>query len=771
MTEPTKEIGKINETNSQGILADANNTVLDDKSNDFDESNEGTPESKGMQSVEIEDSPKNSRINRKFINEKQEGERRESRGMNKFNSNNNANKIGKVSTRSTVKTSDFQHTQLQSKTRRRGRPPKISKSNEISESMKNLDKFNSLPYQIMNGKAKELSNSKESSEISQILNNTNREATVTTPMEFSGEREESEEEESDLEVSFRVRPDDSFKVMDSSSESDMEIDTELNRNRRKRKSRSRTPRRDESYKCRHHYESRSGSRERKRESNSNEMHSSHNSRKRKEDKESDKYHKTMKKYKNDPILQQMVKQMVTEQMAEAQSKQQENGGMNYDNLMNSDITNKRGKINRDSGMVSNCPVNEISPNQINNSHSPFLNLSATGGKMKSPSDSTLYTPAVNRLVERQVNHSSQNSQQGIPRMIGNEAIMSLQNEAMVNDYLMNFRYDTGRRMSQPTASRGNAGPSMATESVPINRQHVTNNQMDMVARSSADEAILQAERFKASIQTNNPGRQNIDFMANQYSINQNHVKEPNVTVQNTNTDLCNKLRQLRYNDAEDDEFFHITCHIDTQTRQKIEKGEFIELEKLLVKNPTLEKPNEKRMQLVNRDGMTFFVLSNDKEKVDSIRKWEQAFRIYTTIYCNTNPHRAGEILQYTETIHRAASIFCWDNVARYDYVFRQLMAQKPHRSWAKIYNQMWNTTLNEPIRRFEQSNKNGNNNSAKRNWKDNCCWRFNKGTCKYGKSCKFDHKCSYCGSYSHPSTGCNKKKNGESNKKPNEGKK
>ena len=152
------------------------------------------------------------------------------------------------------------------------------------------------------------------------------------------------------------------------------------------------------------------------------------------------------------------------------------------------------------------------------------------------------------------------------------------------------------------------------------------------------------------------------------------------------------------------------------------------------------------------------------KKIDNIRKWEQAFRIYTTIYCSANPHRAGEILQYTETIHRAAAIFNWDNVARYDYVFRQLMAQKPHRSWAKIYNQMWNTTLNEPIRRFEQSNKNANNNNngKRKDFKENCCWRYNKSTCKFGKNCKFEHKCSYCGSFNHPFSKCNKRRNSSS---------
>ena len=33
----------------------------------------------------------------------------------------------------------------------------------------------------------------------------------------------------------------------------------------------------------------------------------------------------------------------------------------------------------------------------------------------------------------------------------------------------------------------------------------------------------------------------------------------------------------------DDEFFHLTCHVEPQRRQKIERGEFVELENLLPK--------------------------------------------------------------------------------------------------------------------------------------------------------------------------------------------
>ena len=157
------------------------------------------------------------------------------------------------------------------------------------------------------------------------------------------------------------------------------------------------------------------------------------------------------------------------------------------------------------------------------------------------------------------------------------------------------------------------------------------------------------------------------------------------------------------------------------------------------------------MQLINKDGVSYFVPTVDREtRIDSIKngnKPSESIQPYIA-----NPSRAGAILQYVDIIHRAAAIFNWDNVAKYDYVFRQLMAAKPHRSWAKVYTQMWNLTLNEPIKKFNEGNggnysssssSNGKNNQKK---KDSYCWKFNKNTCTYGKSCRFEHKCSYCGS-------------------------
>ena len=69
---------------------------------------------------------------------------------------------------------------------------------------------------------------------------------------------------------------------------------------------------------------------------------------------------------------------------------------------------------------------------------------------------------------------------------------------------------------------------------------------------------------------------------------------------------------LHQSNNNDDEFFHVTCHIDQTTHSKIARGEFIDLEKLLPKDSygvgmaTNGVNTDSRVELVSRDGHTYF---------------------------------------------------------------------------------------------------------------------------------------------------------------------
>ena len=126
-------------------------------------------------------------------------------------------------------------------------------------------------------------------------------------------------------------------------------------------------------------------------------------------------------------------------------------------------------------------------------------------------------------------------------------------------------------------------------------------------------------------------------------------------------------------------------------------------------------------------------------------------------------------------INTTAGSYIWDNVANYDYTFRQLISTYPRRSWAKIYNQMWNIAMHDPIPRQNQNNtgnsifsgkhqnyaasqgQQSQNNSGDEKRRPNYCWTFNKGQCKDPK-CRFVNRCSYCDSGEHGIHACAKAK-------------
>ena len=254
------------------------------------------------------------------------------------------------------------------------------------------------------------------------------------------------------------------------------------------------------------------------------------------------------------------------------------------------------------------------------------------------------------------------------------------------------------------------------------------------ARGRADRTVLEAERFKVAMA---PPPGNVPEFENSLS---------------------------------DDNFFHLTCHIDKNLREKIERGEYVELEKLLPKDKGSEfgaHTGENRLEWIMQDGQTFLApASNKSQKINGLKRWDQAFRVYATIFCGANPSRSKEIWQYVSVIHSAAAAFVWDNVANYDFTFRHLMEFNPQRSWAVTYTQMWNLSMREPLTKNNQfswnkgsghnfnssgsQSSNGGSNNRNVRKKRKYCWGFNKGLkCKFGKNCRYIERCSFCDKADH----------------------
>ena len=179
--------------------------------------------------------------------------------------------------------------------------------------------------------------------------------------------------------------------------------------------------------------------------------------------------------------------------------------------------------------------------------------------------------------------------------------------------------------------------------------------------------------------------------------------------------------------------------------------------KLLVKRKVSLKDNA-RLELANKEGRSYFIPTIEKEtlEINSFRRWEQAFRVFSGIYTIAHPDRVNQLYQYAETISSASETYIWENVYTYNQTLRQLITAYPYCSWAVLYNHGWNLLLRDKNPR----KSNGNNNNGKEKngkGKNKVCLKFNRSRCTYGTSYKFEHKCSYCGRYGHLMSGYKKK--------------
>ena len=400
--------------------------------------------------------------------------------------------------------------------------------------------------------------------------------------------------------------------------------------------------------------------------------------------------------------------------------------------------------------------------------------------IKSPSDTTLYSPGLRRAnVDTHVNLAA----------IAND------NESDLIEKISNFveHIRIGNRQSYARGSSQATGSGDNNKNTPLDKrrvEHRADRDKDISSpdrtQQATDQLLLQAEKFKARVEapkgtylassSNNTG----NLMPYDYD----KLREKFITNEGLGP-IDSEILFLR-NFDQDDEFFHVTSQIDPSLKSKIERGEFIDLERLLPKdkfgNRGHDELNKQLYQLITQGTNTYMSSSLDQRgnRINNIRKWDQAFRVFAAIYTQANPSRAGEIWQYVYVIHTAATSNPWENVAYYDITFRELMASKPWRNWGKTYTQGWNmafhngSTHGSAMVASTSSNRSSNSNGQGQNghsWKDDCCWRYNKNKCKRtSNECRYDHRCTHCAGWFHSWNNCRKRlgrQSGNGNKSGN----
>lgn len=285
------------------------------------------------------------------------------------------------------------------------------------------------------------------------------------------------------------------------------------------------------------------------------------------------------------------------------------------------------------------------------------------------------------------------------------------------------------------------------------------------ARDRAEELVRQAEQHKAEILRPTGESLNLSHSHSRELVPFTRVKEGRKIIQEGTVHNSNRVPQRGSNDLTcDNEHYMLAAHIDLPTIQRIQRGEYVPIERLIQRTEKgLSSIDDNRLELVHRNGHTYFVPAEERDQgtISNFRQWERAFRIYAGIYARANPHRAAEMYQFVTNIQSASNVYIWENVASYDRVFRRLMHDNPGRNWGLIFQQAWSLELRTPLpyllsnpQGAQARRSNGNNGRGQRE----LCRKFNNtGKCSFGQSCKYDHKCAFCGKFGHGEIKCHKK--------------
>ena len=209
----------------------------------------------------------------------------------------------------------------------------------------------------------------------------------------------------------------------------------------------------------------------------------------------------------------------------------------------------------------------------------------------------------------------------------------------------------------------------------------------------------------------------------------------------------------------------IGSHVPQKLKEKIWEGKFIDFSLLLKSARELNNAIDFTGDLIFRDGKLVVEKQAQQKPIYNISSWTSAFIIFMSVMIEKHPGKSQELLKYLRDVRlaalRAPSASAW---VHYDEQYRLKKSKHPSSSWGVIDSELWlicmssqrggnNTSLQSQI--GSGSNDSFRNRNGYSNVRQNICWAFNRGNCKFYPRCKFTHACSKCGE-KHPATRCDK---------------
>ena len=341
-----------------------------------------------------------------------------------------------------------------------------------------------------------------------------------------------------------------------------------------------------------------------------------------------------------------------------------------------------------------------------------------------PSEITIYQRAVKQVnphIDEQIDSLLRQTRLdgGANNSSSSEELMDTSDEATNNQIDLNMSQGLNIPLVPGTVAEVNPGP---TADKPKTAEEI--------AKEQSAKLVVEAEQQKG----------------NMYEVPGNILNFPSESIGLTVTASVSQI---------DQDYQMIDSHIEEPLRRKVQSFDYIDLAKLLPRNKGSRDEDGQRLEIVNKNGVSYLSLVEDKEgvSISSYFKWEQAFRIYSNLITSKYPSKATELLQYNHTIQTAAMSYQWDNVYAYDHEFRQHIGRHPSRTWSVILQQAWTMLLKDRIKQHDGPHR-------RTGGKGEPCRRFNRGKCAFGLSCKYDHRCAVkkCGKFGHGAHMCRLRK-------------
>lgn len=190
------------------------------------------------------------------------------------------------------------------------------------------------------------------------------------------------------------------------------------------------------------------------------------------------------------------------------------------------------------------------------------------------------------------------------------------------------------------------------------------------------------------------------------------------------------------------EFDPLTVQLDNGTIEKIGRGAYVDLRRLIPRESIGDDVDEDDLHWVIQDGTPKLKKKSGSEllSVNEFRSWMTAFSAYSRIYTKANPAWGPETHQYILDIQEATVTYTWDSIYAYDKIFRMYMEKKPGHDWGTPYAKYWNKVLKRKDHREQGGNRGQGGFYPGNRQQRKTCWKYNKfGRCDRGKDCEFEH--------------------------------